>query len=200
MIYVILTTSLISFDYEIRKKQYIYSINRILEITKNKNYKIIIIENNGKRTTFLDDFGVDVFYTNNNSINTKNKGIKELHDILDCIKYYNIHDDDMIVKLTGRYIVDIDSEVFKVIDKNENDIDCVIKYGWFGEPSDTKLDDCILVLIANRCRDIKKIKMPEEDIALEWNWAKMTTEYISANRVHKVNKLGIYIYYNNKYV
>jgi hypothetical protein len=201
MIYVIITTSLINCDYENRKNQYIRSINRIIEITKNKlNYKLVIVENNGQRKTFLDDFGLPVLYTNNNTINTNNKGIKELHDIFDCINFFNIKDDDMIVKLTGRYVVDIDSEVFKILDNNLDNIDCIIKYGWYEVPSDTMLTSCITVLIANRCKDIKKIEMPGENICLEWNWANMTTQYIDITKIHKVNKLGVLIYCNNKHV
>jgi hypothetical protein len=200
MIYVILTTSLINENYEVRKNQYIASIKRIIEISKNKNYKVVIVENNGKRKTFLDDYNIPILYTNNNSIQTNNKGIKEIHDILDCIKFFDIKDDDMIVKLTGRYLVDIDSEVFKILDSNNPNIDCIIKYGWYDEPSDTMLTSCITGLIANRCRDIKKIEIPGENICLEWTWANMTTQYIEKDKIYKPNKLGVLMYVNNKHV
>ena len=157
-------------------------------------------KNNGKRKTFLDDYNIPILYTNNNSIQTNNKGIKEIHDILDCIKFFDIKDDDMIVKLTGRYLVDIDSEVFKILDSNNPNIDCIIKYGWYDEPSDTMLTSCITGLIANRCRDIKKIEIPGENICLEWTWANMTTQYIEKDKIYKPNKLGVLMYVNNKHV
>ena len=50
-----------------------------------KNYKIIIVEWDGVRRTFLDLLGYDVVYTNNNNINTRNYGIKELCDVNYCI-------------------------------------------------------------------------------------------------------------------
>ena len=72
-----------------------------LQITKDlifENYKIIVVENNGKRDTFLDMLNCEVYYTENNFKQTGNKGVKELHDILDCIDKYNINDSDFIVK------------------------------------------------------------------------------------------------------
>jgi hypothetical protein len=111
MIYFLITTSIYN-NCEIRKKEYINGITKLKYlINKNEiqNYKIIIIENNGLRETFLDNLDCTVFYTNNNSLNTNNKGFKEISDLFDCIKEYNIKDDDFIVKLTGRYILNDDN-------------------------------------------------------------------------------------------
>jgi hypothetical protein len=110
MIYFIITTSLIKQDYEIRKQQYINGITTLKTLTKNINCKLCIVENNGQRKTFLDDFGIDVLYTNNNEIKTNNKGIKELKDVWDCTNHFNIQDNDFIVKITGRYILQENNE------------------------------------------------------------------------------------------
>ena len=106
----IITTSLIEGEkYEKRKEQYINGIEKAIDLTNNiANLKMIIIENNGKRSTFLDNFkqeNIDIFYTNNNLLNIKNKGVKELKDILDCINFYDIKDDELIIKMTGRYVL-----------------------------------------------------------------------------------------------
>ena len=57
----------------------------------------------------------EVYYTENNFMLTGNIGIIELQDILDCIDKYNINDTDFIVKMTGRYILDDNSEFINVI-------------------------------------------------------------------------------------
>lgn len=104
MIWFLVTTSYANDNLQ-RMKQYeegIECLKKSLEEYKIHNLRIILIENNGLRKTFFDTLG-EVFYTKNNSIETPNKGIKELKDILDCIQFYNIRDDDFIVKLTGRY-------------------------------------------------------------------------------------------------
>jgi hypothetical protein len=89
MLYILVTTSIYN-SCEIRKSQYINCITKIKEVFDQLQNdipnKIIVIENNGPRKTYLDDLGCDVYYTNNNFINTQNKGIKEIVDIFYTIK------------------------------------------------------------------------------------------------------------------
>ena len=65
--------------------------------------KPIIVENNGLRETYLDELSCDVVYTTNNVSNFAHKGVNELLDIKEVINKYNIQDDDIVIKLTGRY-------------------------------------------------------------------------------------------------
>ena len=195
MIFFIVTTSLFNNSF-IRKLQYITAINKLKQITTNlpnNNYKIIIIENNGKRSTFLDDLGCEVFYTNNNFKQTKNNGNKELYDVLDAIKNYNISDNDFIVKMTGRYILEDDSEFMNVI-KNLHtaNYECVIKYGSFKKPVNYKINDCITGLIGMSCSYVKQIETVNENDCIEWKWAKVTY-LIDDSKICLVNKLGINI-------
>ena len=71
MIYLIITASINNkvgiIDEEQRKKDYIDTISNTLKYL-TPSIKPIIVENNGKRKTFLDDFNIDVLYTNNNII------------------------------------------------------------------------------------------------------------------------------------
>ena len=108
MIYVIVTTSInnkVGVQNSIhRQARYIESINTLLQLINNdSNIKPIIVENNGLRKTFLDDLNCSVCYTENNHIHCKNKGGNELLDIKEVIHKYKIKDDDIIIKLTGRY-------------------------------------------------------------------------------------------------
>jgi len=195
MIYFIITTSIFN-DSLIRKTQYINGINKLKKIIQDlniENYKIIIVENNGIRNTFLNDLGCEVYYTLNNFLRTNNKGYKELQDILDCIHNYNINDFDFIVKMTGRYMLNDNSEFMNII-KNIHitKYECVIKYGSFSNPVNYKMGDCITGLIGMSCFYIKHIAKPNENECVEWKWSKIT-RVIDNEKIYIVNNLGINI-------
>lgn len=195
MIYFIVTTSVFN-NCSIRENQYITGINKLKKIIQDlmlENCKIIIVENNGKRDTFLNRLACEVYYTENNFKQTNNKGLKELQDVLDCIDKYNINDTDFIVKMTGRYILDDDSEFMNIIKNIHNtNYECVIKYGSFGNPLNYKVDDCITGLIGMSCLYIKQIQKPNEEECVEWKWA-IATNLIDYNKIYLVNTLGINI-------
>lgn len=195
MIYFIITTSIFN-DCVIRKTQYINGINKLKKIIQDlniENYKIIIVENNGIRNTFLNDLGCEVYYTANNFLRKNNKGYKELQDILDCIYNYNINDCDFIVKMTGRYMLNDNSEFMNII-KNIHitKYDCVIKYGSFSNPVNYKTGDCITGLIGMSCFYVKNIGKPNENECVEWKWSKIT-RLIDNEKIYIVNNLGINI-------
>ena len=195
MIYFIVTTSMFN-NCSIRKNQYIKGINKLKKIIQDlifENYKIIIVENNGKRDTFLNMLGCEVYYTENNFMHTGNKGIKELQDILDCIDKYKINDTDFIVKITGRYILDDDSEFMNIIKNIHNtNYDCVIKYGSYLKSVNYRMNDCITGLIGMSCLYVKQIEKPNENECVEWKWGKVTN-LIDDNKIYLVNNLGINI-------
>ena len=195
MIYFIITTSVFN-NCHIRNNQYIKGIAKLKQIIQNlnfENYKIIIVENNGERKTFLNMLNCEVYYTKNNFMKTGNKGLKELQDVLDCIDKYNINDTDFIVKMTGRYILDDNSEFMNIIKNIHNtNYDCVIKYGFYFKPVNYKMNDCITGLIGMTCSYVKQIKKVKENECIEWNWAKVTN-LIDDNKIYLVNNLGISI-------
>lgn len=191
MIYIIVTTSLFN-NSKKRYLQYCIAINKLKKIINNK-YKIIIVENNGYRRTFLNTLCNNVFYTNNNNITNVNKGYKELKDIWDCIKKYNIKDSDFIVKITGRYILHNNSNFIKELNNLDNTkYDCLIKYGSFFTPKRYKCKNCITGLIGMRCKYVKQIKLPKYHEWVEWNWAKITY-LINDNKICIINKLGVLV-------
>ena len=195
MIYFIITTSIFN-NCIIRKNQYINGINKLKKIILDlnfENYKIIIVENNGKRDTFLNMLDCEVYYTENNFLQTTNKGVKELQDILDCIDKYNINDTDFIVKMTGRYILNDNSEFMNIIKNIHNtNYDCVIKYGPYFKPVNYKMDDCITGLIGMSCLYVKQIEKPNTNECVEWKWGKVTN-LIDYKKIYLVNNLDINI-------
>lgn len=195
MIFFIVTTSFFT-PCPIRQSQYIQGISKLKKRIHElpiENCKIIIVENNGKRNTFLNRSKCEVFYTDNNLKKTKNIGNKELLDVLDTIKKYNIQDTDFIVKLTGRYIIDDASEFMDQIKTLQTtNYDCIIKYGSYITPVNYKMEDCITGLIGMRCFYVKQIELAKEEECIEWKWAKVT-KFIDSSKIYLVNRLGINI-------
>ena len=193
MLYFIVTTSIFN-DCLIRKTQYMTAINKLKQSIKYlniENYKIIIVENNGVRNTFLNELDCEVYYTENNFLGTYNKGFKELQDVLDCIDKYGINDTDFIVKMTGRYILNDDSEFMNTVKNIDNTkYDCIIKYGSVYNQVAYKMDDCITGLIGMSCCYVKQIEKPNDNECVEWKWGKVT-KLIADEKIHLVDNLGI---------
>jgi len=190
MIYIIITCCLLSsHDKDIRKEQYIKGINKIIELCNElKEVKIVIVENNGKRETFLDDFGVDVLYTNNNSIETNNFSIKEISDIKSCIKQYNIRDDELIIKITGRYILHDDNNLIKIIRiiNNKNQPHMIMKF--------STVEDKIVRMVISGCYGLLCLYMKEIVITtnIEHALGELTLQ-IPKHLICRLNYIGIYI-------
>jgi hypothetical protein len=158
----IITTSLIPTNFDIRKKEYMTAINKLyLETEKYKDYdkEYIIIENNGKRDTFLNEEfkNMTIVYTENNK-KTANKGIKELLDIKYIFDNFDIKDDDFIIKITGRYIVNENSNFLKKLFIKSDKYDCFVKTGSIinhNEKKDIDNFDCYTGLFAIKYKFIK---------------------------------------------
>ena len=161
MIYLIITTSINNRygakDQTERQERYLYAINETLKVLPHE-IKPIIVENNGKRETYLDNFyhhnqRVNVFYTENNKQQFKSKGANELLDIKEVIDRYGIEDDDIVIKLTGRYQA-LSPKFFKEVIENKNNYDAFVKF--YGTCS-LKFEqyDCILGCYALRAKYIK---------------------------------------------
>jgi hypothetical protein len=161
MIYLIITTSINNkFGSTIntqRIKQYIDAINNTLKHLPEIIIPLIV-ENNGKRETFLDNFThcgkpVHVIYTNNNQVRSKSKGVNEFLDVKEVIEQLGIKFDDIIIKLTGRYRV-LSPRFFEEIIENQLSYDAFIKF--FGTCS-LKYEkyDCILGMYAIRAMFLK---------------------------------------------
>ena len=169
MIYLIITTSIITKynnqNEDHRRLRYINCINQVCSIIPNE-IKVIIVENNGNRSTYLDQFN-NVFYTNNNNVKETHKGINELNDIKQCIENFNIKDDDIIIKLTGRYRV-LDDSFFKLI-LNNKEKDAFVKF--YNVCTLQFCDfDCVLGLFAIKTKFIKNFNynvnsVPEVEFA-----------------------------------
>ena len=171
MIYIIITTSIHNKvgvqNQNHRQNRYVESITALLKIIHGSNIKPIIVENNGHRNTFLDKFGCDVCYTDNNKTNYPHKGANELLDIKELIQQYSIQDNDTIIKLTGRY--KLLNPFFLQLIKKYEEYDAFVKF--FNVcTKQYMVDDCVLGLFAIKCKYLKNfnysfLKSPECEFA-----------------------------------
>lgn len=197
--YFILTASLIQNGNEKRREQQykegIKALKTALDEFPGLRSKIYIVENNGKRPTFLDSLGADrVIYTDNNKSPDGNKGNKELRDVQEVITQQQIGDSDFVVKLTGRYKIKTGSAFMKAVAERSPAIDAIVRYGSFmtERVPPTKVADAITGLIGLKAKYIKQIPFqtgpPSRPI--EWNWGKVIMG-LPDERVIALKELGV---------
>ena len=173
MLYIIITTSIIDKicgnNTNQRQNRYTECIKSLLSLIENdSSIKPIIVENNGVRQTFLDNFNCDIVYTDNNKLNLLHKGFNELLDIKEVINKYNIHDEDIVIKLTGRYKI-LNLNFINLVKNNCENIDAFVKF--FNVCELKYMDyDCVLGLFAIKSKYLKYlnyngIKSPECEFA-----------------------------------
>ena len=113
MTHLIITTAIIpedkclsqlGYSYEQRIEDYKKSFEYALKL-RDKFDSITIVETvSNENIVELDESGLDVYYsTFDNSY--KNKGLNEMCHINDFLQNSNIDDNDLIIKITGRYLI-----------------------------------------------------------------------------------------------
>ncbi len=220
-VYFIVTTCLLQQNFEIRKKEYSDSINTLInEVSKYNHLEtfIYIVENNGARHTFLNDFvsnndnvKLKVIYTNHNQIPTPNKGLKELLDYLFILKECKeINDHDIVVKLTGRYRFGENSTFLNILYNHYNDYDAFIRTGAFMYPSQRKDErdqyDCLTGVFGVRAHIMRnKLENYIQNLRdyewVEWVIIMIIQNALPNERIHFFDYLGIWIktVYMNEY-
>jgi hypothetical protein len=185
-------------DPEVRQQQYRRGIGSLVNATASGfpvPHRVIVVENNGRRRTPLDDMdGVSVLYTDNNQNDMYPwKGTKELLDVLACIEHFGMRDHDLVVKMTGRYYLD-DSSLFMGLLRNLDwtTTQALIKFGPYLGPTNVPQDDCITGLIMLPVSAVRHINRTEQII--ERAWAKAALTHVPASAVHAIQgSMGIHI-------
>ena len=189
MIYLIITTSIIDTRFEhkqnpeVRKQQYLECIRAALDNLPTC-ISPVIVENNGERQTFLDDFGIPVIYTTNNKTQEHHKGVNELMDIHDVIDRLNMSDHDTVIKMTGRYKI-LNDTFFKLVLENQS-YDCIVKF--FNVVTVKYMhNDCALGLYAMKVEHLKKFKYSQFSKSAEVDFS----EYCRSLNVLECMDLGL---------
>ena len=193
MIYIIITTSInnkVGVKNNIHRQiRYIECINNLLQlINHDSNIKPIVVENNGVRQTYLDYLNCDIYYTNNNMIHYNHKGANELLDIKEVINQYNIKDEDIIIKLTGRYKL-LNLNFINFVKHNINDYDAFVKF-YNVCTKQYMFDDCVLGLFAVKCKYLKEFKYTFLKSA-ECEFADYIRKNVDKNKIKEVRRLDL---------
>lgn len=156
----VFTTSIITSD---REQIYVDAIRDTLSKLRHIPLKAYVVENNGERQTALDTIeGVEVLYTNTNNIKalqdpstfvySSGKAQKEMLDLHFVADRFNFNDNDIIVKLTGRYTLASSSFFDTLIQSSNFDV-----YAKFWNVCEKKYDsnDCVMGLYACRYSILK---------------------------------------------
>jgi hypothetical protein len=122
------------------------------------------------------------------NLNVEFKGNHELYDIKEAIKYYNIQDDDIVIKLTGRYAL-LNDSFFKFIQENENNYDAFIKF--YNVCAKQFMDeDCVLGLYGIRCKYLRNFNYANR-ASSEIEFSRMVRNGIDKSRVCEVKQLSL---------
>jgi hypothetical protein len=188
-----------------RKNIYLHRIPQAFQIFKEifSNMKFVIINNCGEENAdylyLLEDDSIELFHTNNNFNTTPNKGWKELKDIQDYISFYNVDDNDFIVKLTGRYLIEKTSPFLEAMKTKYNDnIDCIIRLGDYYDSNITNYKlgdeiDCLSGLVGMRSKLFKNMPLPSDYENVEWLYAKCFLQ-IDYDRTIVIPDIGVNIF------
>lgn len=123
-VHLVLSAALTDDYYEFRKQQYIDMFCTLLKFGYKDPF---VIEAVKKRSpTFLDTYSKNVFYSQVNNSDLKNKGINEATTMLEGLKYFNFDPEDMILKITGRY--QCINDFFLKFVENNSDADAIVKF------------------------------------------------------------------------
>jgi len=181
---ILCTAALINNQYEMRKHEYIDCLQRLSHF----GYQPLVVESCVQGPTFLDTYAT-VFYSQTNNFRLKNKGVNEAISLLAAFPYYNFQDDDMIIKLTGRYYFYSD-QFLKVVTQHP-EIDIFVK-----EFSDGQMcTSCFAIrfkLLKELLTHIDYSWMEHNMVNIERIFADYVNTCISHNiSVKKVSMLGL---------
>jgi hypothetical protein len=116
---IICTAAILPQDYNRRKQEYINGINQI----KKFGFMPYIVESCQLGPTFLEGLSDRVWYSHTNDYTIKNKGVNEAKSLLNFFEHncQLFNDEDLIVKVTGRYYLINDFFLQSVVQRSEYD-------------------------------------------------------------------------------
>jgi len=177
-----------------RRQEYFIGISNVLEHCREKDIIPIIVENSKDGSSFLDVFNCDKLYTNDNVFKDfqdteylEHKGQNEIRDIRAVIEKYNIEDDDMIIKHTGRYML-FQDDFFKLVLNNVNEKDAIFK--GFNVCSYTEQDDdMVMGLFALKAKYFKEFEFKIFNLGCEQELRTYINDKVLPELILKTNVL-----------
>jgi hypothetical protein len=177
---------------------YYNAISESISILSQLPFEFYIVENNGERKTRLNDIsGARLLYTNTNSIKCSTekgaKGMKEFQDMIFVADKYEFNDEDIVIKLTGRYTLEAPPTFLESVIALEDKYDAFIK--WYNICSrEYVYHDCILGLYAVRYKYLKEFNFINmtRHVSMEHVFAMHIRDNVPAERIKEIQHLGLY--------
>lgn len=185
---IVCSAALLDEKYEVRKQEYINAIERI----KQFGFMPYIVESCKSGPTFLDQLSDKVWYAKTNDFGLRNKGVNEAKALLNFFEHNKFNDDDIILKITGRYFF-IDDSFLRYI-TNHLEYDAFVKD--FRKPNGRERDmftACFAMkykYFVEFLQQLDLLKLEREMICIEWELA----DYVALSQEMKIciiNKLGL---------
>lgn len=186
-IIIVCTAAVLDENYETRKQEYIQAIEKI----KQFGFMPYIVESCKNGPTFLDALSDKVWYAKTNDFRLQNKGVNEAKSLLNFFEHNEFSDDDIIVKVTGRYMF-IDDSFLRYIESH-------IEYDAFVKDVGKRLikgdifSGCFAMkhkYFIEFLRQLDLQKMEEEMSCVEWELA----DYVALRKEMKtcfMERLGV---------
>lgn len=118
---ILYTAALIPQDFELRKAEYICSL-AILNQMGYGNHVYVAHVGGDTPLSFFEQFCDHVIHTNTNDYRHWNKGVNEAKAMQKALKIFNFDDEDVVLKLTGRYWFNDDYVLKYIEDHPEYDV------------------------------------------------------------------------------
>jgi hypothetical protein len=181
-----------------RRAEYFLALANVLNFCPPQ-IKPIIVENSCENKSYLDVFNCDILYTQDNSPLIEDgyvlhKGSREMIDIKKVIEKYDIQDDDIIVKLTGRYQMFKPDFFVTVLENLEKD--CIFREL---NVCNSVVDDISIVmgLFSMRCKYLKEFEYKNHTIGCEEHFRRYINETIPEDKILKVETLWLRVCIGN---
>lgn len=174
-----------------RRQEYYLGIANVLNLAREKDIIPIIVENTQEGKSYLDIFNCDIIYTRDNIFEIQDdliihKGANEMRDIKQVIEKYNIQDDDMIIKFTGRYMLFKDDFFKTTLENLEKD--CIQRT--FNVCSKRQDEwDIVMGLFSIKAKYLKVFEYRNLNMGCEEDFKTYINNYISKENILEVDKL-----------
>ncbi len=147
-IHVIYTSAQIPKNFDLRKREYIENLNQL----RSFGFDPWIIEATNTNSSFFDSLSTKVLYPQRHNDALRNKGVNEIMSMRASLPYLPFQDDDIVIKITGRYL--LKNRLF--IDMVKATASTYDAWGVFGKHF-TKEPDLFTGCFAMRWKHLKKI-------------------------------------------
>lgn len=123
-IQVIYTSAVLPKQYDLRKTEYLDSFNKLKSFGLNP----WIVESTNITESFFDEISNQVLYPQKNDFSLLNKGVNEARSIRESIPFMPFDDEDIVIKLTGRYLLRDRSFIDRILNTS-SEFDAFASYG-----------------------------------------------------------------------